>query len=331
MTVLHAEALETGLDARIEFAARGLDLGLDPDELASELRRSAEESMAEVRSRPAGRAQRQGADGARRRLLVLRRPDPAHVRLRGDARHARRPRRALRSAPPRVSAGARARRRGRADRPRAARLRPRPARGGARPGGRPRVRLPRPADALRPLPARRQDGRCPRRLEAPQLFWLRVAMGVCLGERQDREERALELYGMYAEPPVLLGDADALQRRHRPLAAVELLPLRRRRLARVDRAARHRRERDVLEVGGRPRRLVDGGPRHRLAHPRHERREPGRDPVPEAPQRPARRGQPGRQARRARAAPTSRSGTTTSATSSSCAATPATSAAAPTT
>ena len=27
-----------------------------------------------------------------------------------------------------------------------------------------------------------------------------------------------------------------------------------------------RRERDVLEVGGRPRRLVDGGPRHRLAH-----------------------------------------------------------------
>jgi len=39
----------------------------------------------------------------------------------------------------------------------------------------------------------------PRRLEAPQLFWLRVAMGVSLGETSDREERALELYRMYAE------------------------------------------------------------------------------------------------------------------------------------
>jgi ribonucleoside-diphosphate reductase alpha chain len=39
----------------------------------------------------------------------------------------------------------------------------------------------------------------PRRLEAPQLFWLRVAMGVCLGETAEREERALELYRMYAE------------------------------------------------------------------------------------------------------------------------------------
>ena len=38
----------------------------------------------------------------------------------------------------------------------------------------------------------------PKRLEAPQLFWLRVAMGVSLGERSDREERAVELYRMYA-------------------------------------------------------------------------------------------------------------------------------------
>ena len=36
----------------------------------------------------------------------------------------------------------------------------------------------------------------PRRIEAPQLFWMRVAMGVCLAEEpQEREERALELYG----------------------------------------------------------------------------------------------------------------------------------------
>jgi ribonucleoside-diphosphate reductase alpha chain len=36
-----------------------------------------------------------------------------------------------------------------------------------------------------------------RRIEAPQLFWMRVAMGVCLGERSDREARVLELYGAY--------------------------------------------------------------------------------------------------------------------------------------
>jgi ribonucleoside-diphosphate reductase alpha chain len=40
----------------------------------------------------------------------------------------------------------------------------------------------------------------PRRLEAPQLFWLRVSMGVCLAEReQERAERALDLYAAYKE------------------------------------------------------------------------------------------------------------------------------------
>jgi ribonucleoside-diphosphate reductase alpha chain len=38
----------------------------------------------------------------------------------------------------------------------------------------------------------------PRRLEAPQLFWLRVAMGVSLAETHAREQRTLELYRMYA-------------------------------------------------------------------------------------------------------------------------------------
>ncbi len=39
------------------------------------------------------------------------------------------------------------------------------------------------------------------RIEAPQLFWLRVAMGVCLGEPggEAREARALELYAMYRQ------------------------------------------------------------------------------------------------------------------------------------
>ncbi|HTT94394.1 MAG TPA: ribonucleoside-diphosphate reductase subunit alpha [Solirubrobacterales bacterium] len=45
-----------------------------------------------------------------------------------------------------------------------------------------------------------KTGARPRRLEAPQLFWLRVAMGVCLAEREEeREERALDLYAAYKE------------------------------------------------------------------------------------------------------------------------------------
>ncbi|HVW88888.1 MAG TPA: ribonucleoside-diphosphate reductase subunit alpha [Gaiellaceae bacterium] len=44
-----------------------------------------------------------------------------------------------------------------------------------------------------------KTGAEPRRLEAPQLFWLRVAMGVSLAEATEREERTLELYRVYAE------------------------------------------------------------------------------------------------------------------------------------
>jgi ribonucleoside-diphosphate reductase alpha chain len=45
-----------------------------------------------------------------------------------------------------------------------------------------------------------KTGARPRRLEAPQLFWLRVAMGVCLAEKEEeREERALDLYAAYKE------------------------------------------------------------------------------------------------------------------------------------
>ncbi len=42
-----------------------------------------------------------------------------------------------------------------------------------------------------------------RRIEAPQLFWMRVAMGVCLGEpdtgERRREERVADLYAIYRE------------------------------------------------------------------------------------------------------------------------------------
>jgi ribonucleoside-diphosphate reductase alpha chain len=45
-----------------------------------------------------------------------------------------------------------------------------------------------------------KTGERPRRLEAPQLFWLRVAMGVCLAEPEaERDARALDLYGLYRQ------------------------------------------------------------------------------------------------------------------------------------
>ena len=66
------------------------------------------------------RPEREDADRARRRLRVLRRPHPAHLHLRGGARlghPSRRRRRPERRAPPRASAGARARHRDQAPRP----------------------------------------------------------------------------------------------------------------------------------------------------------------------------------------------------------------------
>ncbi|MGD9695899.1 MAG: ribonucleoside-diphosphate reductase subunit alpha [Thermoleophilia bacterium] len=44
-----------------------------------------------------------------------------------------------------------------------------------------------------------KTGGAPARIEAPQIFWMRVAMGVCLPEDGDREERVLALYGMYKD------------------------------------------------------------------------------------------------------------------------------------
>ena len=113
---------------RIAFASIGLDLGLDAAQLERELRRVDPTRRGARRPAPPRGAQRQGAGRARQRLLAVRRPHPAHLRLRGGARlgrRARRHRRAARRAPPRAAANARARRRDRADRPAAARLRPR--------------------------------------------------------------------------------------------------------------------------------------------------------------------------------------------------------------
>jgi ribonucleoside-diphosphate reductase alpha chain len=37
-----------------------------------------------------------------------------------------------------------------------------------------------------------------RRIEAPQLFWMRVAMGLMVGEKEDREGKVIDLYRLYA-------------------------------------------------------------------------------------------------------------------------------------
>ncbi|HEX3803307.1 MAG TPA: ribonucleoside-diphosphate reductase subunit alpha [Solirubrobacteraceae bacterium] len=45
-----------------------------------------------------------------------------------------------------------------------------------------------------------KTGESPIRIEAPQIFWMRVAMGVCFGEeREGREAHVLELYRAYRE------------------------------------------------------------------------------------------------------------------------------------
>ena len=157
------------------------------------------------------------------------------------------------------------RREDRADRPAAARVRPGAARRGRS--------IPPPTSTSTSSACRRsttatcwstRPAPTPRRIEAPQLFWLRVAMGVCLAETEaERDARALDLYAIYRQrrfcssTPTLF-NAGTL---HSQLSS--LLPLQGRGHAVLDRRARHRRERDVLEVGGRPRRLVDRGARHR--------------------------------------------------------------------
>ena len=41
-----------------------------------------------------------------------------------------------------------------------------------------------------------------RRLETPQFFWMRVAMGLFHAEPKDREVRVLELYNLYKNHPL---------------------------------------------------------------------------------------------------------------------------------
>ena len=158
---------------------------------------------------------------------------------------------------------------------------------------------------------------------------MRVAMGLALGEI-DREARAIEFYEVLSTFDFMSSHADAVQRRHAPLAAVELLP--------DDRGRRPRRhlrgaegERAAVQVRRRPGQRLDQRARAGQPHQGHQRQEPGRGAVPEGGQRHGRGGQPGRQAQGRGLRLPGDAGTSTSRSSSSCARTPATTAAARTT
>ena len=123
---------------------------------------------------------------------------------------------------------------------------------------------------------------------------MRVAMGLALNEI-DREARAIEFYEVLSSFDFMSQHADAVQRRHAALAAVELLPDDGGR-----RPGRHLRgaegERAAVQVRRRPGQRLDQRARARHPHQGHQRQEPGRGAVPEGGQRHRGGGQPGRQA-----------------------------------
>jgi hypothetical protein len=131
-----------------------------------------------------------------------------------------------------------------------------------------------------------------RRLEAPQVFWLRVAMGLALLE-EDRDARAIEFYSVYKSRRA----CSSTQFRHAALPAFELLPALLRGQHRGD-------SRDVaaffsaLEMGGWSRLLLDWRPCGRRTHSRHERRKRRRHPLSESIQRYRHRCEPGRKTSR---------------------------------
>ena len=120
-------------------------------------------------------------------------------------------------------------------------------------------------------------------IESPQIFWMRVAMGLAILE-PEREARAKEFYGIYqnkracSSTPTLFNSGT-----HRPqLSSCYLLYCGD---SMEDIAETWTRFSLALEMGGRPRLLVDGGARQRRAHPRHQRRIVRRHSVPQGRQR----------------------------------------------
>ena len=171
------------------------------------------------------------------------------------------------------------------------------ARRGAEARARPAVRLPRPADALRPLfpdrPVREFAG-AGRRFELPQCFFMRVAMGLALNE-VDREARAIEFYNVLStfdfmsSTPTLFNSGT-----HRSqLSSCYLTTV----ADDLDGIYEAIKENALLSkfAGGLGNDWTNVRA-HGLAHQGHQRQVAGRGAVPEGGQRHRGRGQPGRQA-----------------------------------
>ena len=336
------ERIETPLDedgaelrARIAFATAGLDLALDAAALERELRRAVRAGIA-----PADRRRLVVLNA---RALVERDSDYSRFAGRiqltyiyeevlgwdierdGVGRAAGRP-------PARLQEIPRARRRDQAPQPAAAGVRPRPKLAAALD---PSADLEFDFLGIQTIYDRylhhRQDRRSRRAASRRRSSsgcasrWASASTSRATARRASPASTALQ------EPPLLPQHADAVQLRHAPLAALLLLPLLRRRLAREASCSAASRTTRSSQVGGRPRRLVDRGARHRratstapTARSRASSRSSSCTTTSSSPSTRA-------ASARARAARIWKPGTTTSSSSSSCARTPATSAAARTT
>jgi ribonucleoside-diphosphate reductase alpha chain len=118
-----------------------------------------------------------------------------------------------------------------------------------------------------------------RRIELPQIFFMRVAMGLALGEI-DREARAIEFYDLISSFDFMCSTPTLVQQRHLAFPTVLLLP---------DHGGRrpgghlpvHQGERPAAEVRRRPGQRLDAGTRPGQPYQGHQRPEPGGDSLPQ--------------------------------------------------
>ena len=159
-------------------------------------------------------------------------------------------------------------------------------------GTRPGVPVPRPPDARRALPG--APRRAPTRAAAGFLDARRDGPG---GGRSGSQRPGARVLRADVDAALRAVDTDSVPRRHHSPAALVLLPHHGRR-----RPGPHlqepRRQRPALQVVGRAGQRLVQHPRHQLADQEHQRREPGRDPVPQDRQRRHHGDQPFRQAAR---------------------------------
>ncbi len=132
------------------------------------------------------------------------------------------------------------------------------------------------------------------RIELPQSFFMRVAMGLSLNEI-DREARAIEFYEVLSSFDFMSQHADAVQQRHAAFAALQLLPDHRARRPRRHLRV-HQGKRAAVQVCRWPRQRLDPRARPGQPHQRHQRRIARRGALPEGGQRHRGGGEPGRQA-----------------------------------